>query len=112
MISNPILSWGAILAFRNPEGAWGHMSVGTLVLLANATLLWVYSLSCHSCRHVMGGKLKHFSKHPLRYKGWTLVSKLNHRHMLYACVSLFGVALTHAYVALVSNGTFSNPTFF
>jgi hypothetical protein len=32
--------------------------------------------------------------------------------MLYAWVSLFGVALTDAYVALVANGTFSNPTFF
>ena len=94
------------------RASWGHMSLGTLVLLANATLLWLYSASCHSCRHIMGGKLKHFSKHPLRYKGWTLVSKLNHRHMLFAWISLFGVALADAYVALVANGTFSNPTFF
>jgi hypothetical protein len=112
LVFNVILTWDGILAFRNADGAWGHMSLGTLVLLANATLLWLYSLSCHSCRHIMGGKLKHFSKHPLRYKGWTLVSKLNHKHMLFAWVSLFGVALADAYVALVANGTFSNPTFF
>ncbi|MBS2539558.1 hypothetical protein KGQ20_43140 [Catenulispora sp. NF23] len=112
LVFNVILTWDAILAFRNVDGAWGHMSLGTLVLLANAALLWLYSASCHSCRHIMGGKLKHFSKHPLRYKGWTLVSKLNHKHMLFAWVSLFGVALTDAYVALVANGTFSNPTFF
>ncbi|MEY9855399.1 hypothetical protein ABH935_000998 [Catenulispora sp. GAS73] len=112
LIFNVILTWDAVLAFRNVDGAWGHMSLGTLVLLANATLLWLYSASCHSCRHIMGGKLKHFSKHPLRYKGWTLVSKLNHKHMLFAWISLFGVALTDAYVALVANGTFSNPTFF
>ncbi|MEZ0113677.1 hypothetical protein ABH920_007711 [Catenulispora sp. EB89] len=112
LVFNVILTWDAILAFRNVDGAWGHMSLGTLVLLANATLLWLYSASCHSCRHIMGGKLKHFSKHPLRYKGWTLVSKLNHKHMLFAWISLFGVALTDAYVALVANGTFSNPTFF
>ena len=101
-----------LLGFRNPAGQWGHMGVGTLVLLINAALLWLYTASCHSCRHIMGGKLKHFSKHPLRYKGWTLVSKLNHKHMLFAWVSLFGVALADAYVALVANGTFSNPTFF
>jgi hypothetical protein len=112
LLFNVILTWDAILAFRNGEGEWGHMSVGTLVLLANATLLWLYSLSCHSCRHAIGGRLRHFSKHPLRYKGWTLVSKLNHKHMLFAWVSLFGVALADAYVALVANGTFSNPTFF
>ncbi len=28
------------------------MGLGTLVLLVNAALLWLYSLSCHACRHV------------------------------------------------------------
>jgi hypothetical protein len=112
LVFNVILTWDAILAFRNGEDEWGHMSLGTLVLLANATLLWLYSLSCHSCRHAIGGRLKHFSAHPVRYKAWTLVSKLNHKHMLFAWISLFGVALADAYVALVANGTFSNPMFF
>ena len=31
-------------------------------------MLWGYTLSCHSCRHVTGGRLKHFSKHPMRYR--------------------------------------------
>src|SRR5216683_2344455 len=48
-----------------------------IVLIFNVTLLWLYSLSCHACRHVTGGRLKHFSKHPVRYQAWTLVSKLN-----------------------------------
>jgi len=47
------------------------MSIGTIVLLANAVFLWLYSLSCHSCRHAIGGRLKHFSAHPIRYKYWT-----------------------------------------
>ncbi len=46
-----ILTWDALLGFRNPAGEWGHMGLGTLVLLANAALLWLYSMSCHSCRH-------------------------------------------------------------
>ena len=75
-----ILTWDAILGFRNPQGEWGHMGLGTLVLLANAALLWLYSLSCHSCRHAIGGRLTHFSRHPLRYRAWTFVSKLNARH--------------------------------
>ena len=37
--------------------------------------------SCHSCRHITGGRLKHFSKHPVRYWAWTQISKLNKRHM-------------------------------
>jgi hypothetical protein len=111
-IFNVILTWDAILGFRNAAGAWGHMGLGTLVLLANAALLWLYTASCHSCRHIMGGKLKHFSKHPLRYKGWQLVSKLNARHMQLAWVSLFGVALADLYVWLVAANVFSDPRFF
>jgi hypothetical protein len=112
LVFNVILTWDAILGFRNADGVWGHMGLGTLVLLANATFLWLYSLSCHSCRHTIGGRLKHFSAHPVRYKAWTLVSKLNHKHMLFAWISLFGVAFADLYVALVANGTFTDPKFF
>ena len=37
-------------------------------------LLWAYTLSCHSCRHIMGGRLKNFSKHPVRYWCWTQIA--------------------------------------
>ena len=112
MVFNVILTIDAILAFRNPEKQWGHMSVGTLVLLLNATLLWGYSLSCHTCRHTVGGRLRHFSKHPVRYKAWTFVSKLNEKHQNFAWVSLFGVALTDLFVRLVAAGTITNFYFF
>jgi len=88
------------------------MSVGTLVLLANATLLWLYSLSCHTCRHTVGGRLRHFSKHPLRYKLWTRISILNHHHAKFAWVSLFGVAFADLYIRLVSTGAITNYFFF
>ena len=112
LIFNVILTYDAIIAFKNPEGEWGHMSVGTLVLLVNATLLWLYSASCHTCRHTIGGRLKHFSKHPIRYKLWGWVSVLNHRHPVYAWISLFGVALTDLYVRLVASETITNYYFF
>ena len=109
---NVILTIDAFLAFRNSAGQWGHMSVGTLVLLTNATLLWLYSASCHTCRHTIGGRLKHFSKHPLRYKLWTWVSILNHRHPTFAWISLFGVALSDVYVRFVASGSITNFYFF
>jgi hypothetical protein len=109
---NIILTWDAILGFRNAAGQWGHMGLGTLVLLANAVLLWLYTASCHSCRHIMGGRLKHFSKHPVRYRAWSIVSKLNTRHMLLAWVSLFSVAIADLYVFLVAAGTFTDPSLF
>ena len=112
LVFNTLLTIDAILAFRNPEGQWGHMSLGTVVLLLNATFLWGYSASCHSCRHAVGGRLRHFSKHPFRYKLWTTVSVLNHRHPTFAWISLFGVALTDLYVRQVSSGAITNFYFF
>ena len=112
LVFNSLLTIDGVLAFRNAEREWGHMSVGTLVLLANASLLWLYSMSCHSCRHAIGGRLTHFSKHPVRYKMWTVVSKLNTRHPMFAWVSLIGVALTDLFVRSVATGAISNFYFF
>ncbi len=112
LVFNTLLTIDAFLAFRDEEGHWGHMSVGTLVLLANATLLWLYSLSCHSCRHAIGGRLTHFSKHPTRYKMWTFVSRLNTKHPMFAWISLIGVALTDLFVRSVAAGHITNIYFF
>jgi hypothetical protein len=88
------------------------MGLGTLILLVNAVLLALYSLSCHSCRHIIGGRLNHFSKHPLRYKAWTQISKLNGRHMQYAWASLVSVAFADFYVFLLATGTITDFRFF
>ncbi|MBK5305921.1 MAG: hypothetical protein JJD92_04455 [Frankiaceae bacterium] len=109
---NVVLTYDAILGFRDEHGEWGHMGLGTLILLGNAALLWLYSLSCHSCRHIVGGKINSFSKHPVRYQFWQVVSKLNGSHMKYAWVSLFGVALTDFYIRLLATNAFSDPRFF
>jgi hypothetical protein len=111
LLLNGILTWDAIEAFHFPKG-WGHAGFGTLMLVVNATLLWTYSLSCHSCRHIIGGRLRHFSRHPLRFKLWGVVSKMNARHMELAWVSLIFVALTDLYVRLVASGWVTDPRFF
>ena len=112
LVFNAILTYDAALAFRDSRDHWFHAGLGTLVLLTNAALLWLYSLSCHSCRHIVGGRLKHFSKHPVRYRMWTLVSRLNARHMQLAWVSLVFVAFTDLYVRLLSTGAVTDPRFF
>ncbi len=112
LVFNLILSYDAVLAFRDADGEWGHMGLGTLVLVTNAALLWLYSLSCHSCRHIVGGRIVHFSKHPIRYRAWTLASKLNPKHMQYAWVSLVFVAFTDFYVRLLATGAFDDPRLF
>jgi hypothetical protein len=107
-----ILTYDVVLAFRDEDGDWGHMGLGTLILLANIILIWGYTLGCHSCRHVVGGRLRHFSKHPVRYRAWSLVSRLNAKHAQYAWLSLFSVAIADLYVYLLAVGAFDDPRFF
>jgi len=101
------LWWDALLAFRFPTGF--GIGLGTVILVANAALLSLYSFSCHSCRYLCGGYLDSFKNAPLRYRLWRRVSRLNERHGLYAWISLFGVALTDLYVRLVASGAISDP---
>ena len=109
-----ILSYDAILAFGPAQGESDgiHMGLGTLLMVANVVLIWLYTLSCHSCRHITGGRLRHFSKHPVRYKMWTFVSKLNNNHARYAWYSLFSVALVDLYIYLLATNVFDDPRFF
>ncbi|WP_030155378.1 hypothetical protein [Glycomyces sp. NRRL B-16210] len=102
-------SWDAVLAFHSPDGF--GFGLGNVVLTANVILLWCYTLGCHSCRHVMGGRLKHFSKHPVRYRLWTLSSALNDRHMMWAWITLGSLALTDFYVMAVAAGWFDDLRF-
>jgi hypothetical protein len=107
-----ILSYDVVISFQDEDGNWGHMGLGSLIMLINIILIWAYTLSCHSCRHVVGGRLRHFSRHRLRYWAWTLMSRLNTRHPLWAWVSLFSVALTDYYIYLLATGTISDVRFF
>jgi hypothetical protein len=96
------LWWDAFEAIHFPDGY--SVGVGTLVLTLNAALLSLYSLSCHSCRHLCGGQVDLFSKSPARYKLWRFLTPLNERHMQFAWVSLIWVALSDLYVRLLAMG--------
>ena len=104
LVFNVILTIDAVVAFRQPGVGIGF-SVGTAVLIINASLLWLYSLSCHACRHLCGGGVKQFSKAPFRHWLWKTLSPLNSRHMVFAWMSLVFVAFTDFYVRLVASGT-------
>jgi len=111
LVFNVLLTYDAIRAFRQPGLGFG-VTVGTLVLLLNATLLWLYSLSCHACRHLCGGQVKSFRAHPLRYKFWKFLTPLNAKHMNFAWASLVVVALADVYVRLVASGALTDYKLF
>ena len=104
-----INTYDAALSFHGTEGF--GFGLGNVILVGNVVLLWAYTVSCHSCRHIVGGRLKHFSKHPLRYRAWGFVSKLNAKHMQLAWITLGTLMLTDAYVMALSAGWFSDLRF-
>ncbi|GGM61918.1 hypothetical protein GCM10012275_35990 [Longimycelium tulufanense] len=106
-----VLTYDVVIAFHGADGGFG-VGLGTLILLVNVVLIWAYTLSCHSCRHIVGGRLTHFSRHPVRYWMWTQVSRMNARHMQLAWASLFSVAFADLYVALVASGAITDLRLF
>jgi hypothetical protein len=97
-----LLSYDAVRAFDFPDGI--GIGVGTGFLIVNAVLIWTYTLSCHSCRHLCGGGLRKLSAHPFRARLWRFVSVLNGRHMTFAWASLIWIAVTDFYIWLVAAG--------
>jgi hypothetical protein len=102
------LTWDVVLATRFADPATGQaqfgIGVGTLVLATNVVLLSGYTLGCHSLRHIVGGYLDRLARRPVRKRLYHGVCTLNRRHMVWAWMSLFSVALSDAYVRLCSMG--------
>jgi hypothetical protein len=91
------------------------VSVGTLVLIANVVLLSLYTFSCHSLRHLVGGNVDCFecvAGGRARLKLWKGVSVLNKDHMLWAWTSLVMVAFADFYVWMVAAGRIVDPVLF
>ncbi len=77
------------------------------MLTANVILLSLYTFSCHSLRHLVGGRLDCFSctvSGGAGRKAWRWTTVLNERHMLFAWMSLFSVGLADLYVRSVACG--------
>jgi hypothetical protein len=96
----------------------GHtfgVSVATLVLAANVTLLGCYTFGCHSLRHLVGGNVDCFSCVAFgqaRHKAWSCVSRLNAHHMLFAWLSLFMVGFADFYVWMIASGRLTDYRIF
>jgi hypothetical protein len=85
--------------------------MGTVVMLINVILLTLYTFSCHSLRHLAGGKVDCFSCVSFgkaRHAGWRGLTFLNERHMLWAWLSLFSVGLTDFYIRCLSTGAITD----
>ncbi len=98
------------LWFEDPRTGGVHfgIGVGTLVLASNVVLLGGYTLGCHSLRHLVGGGRDRLSESPWHCQAYRCVGCFNRRHMLWAWMSLFGVAFSDLYVRMCSMGLWSD----
>lgn len=120
LVFTVFLWYGALKSFYNTESiidgqevstGWG-IGLGSIVLCVNAFLLMMYTFSCHSFRHIVGGGLDCFSCSAVartRKRLWDRVSAWNTNHRLYAWASLVWIAFTDIYIRLVANGHISDP---
>ena len=93
------------------DGGW-RIGPGVVILSVNALLLSGYSLSCHSLRHLVGGRLDCFScsrRTQVRYSLWQRLTQLNRHHMAWAWASLISVTLADVYIRLLALGVISDP---
>ncbi len=88
------------------DGRFG-IGLGTLVILASTGTLTLYTVSCHSYRHLVGGRLDCFScsaSARTRHGIWSRVTMMNEHHMGFAWISLFAVCLADFYVWFLATG--------
>ncbi|MCA9584469.1 MAG: hypothetical protein KC657_03840 [Myxococcales bacterium] len=96
------------------DGHFG-MGLGSLIIGLNCTCLSLYTFSCHSFRHLVGGVIDSYSETPfgaLRHKMWSRVSQLNVNHMAFAWTSLIVVAMTDLYIRMVASGAVTDMRLF
>jgi hypothetical protein len=97
-------------SFLYPAGYF-RIAVGTILFLVNVVLLTGYSLSCHSLRHLVGGRLDCFScsrSRQVRHGLWQRLTDLNRQHMAWAWASLISVTLADLFVRLLAMGVISD----
>jgi hypothetical protein len=88
------------------------VGLGSIMILLSTGSLTLYTFSCHSLRHLVGGQLDCFSCAVAggpRQKTWSAVTRLNEHHMGWAWFSLFCVCGADLYVRLCSMGVIRDP---
>ncbi len=106
------IHWVEVLSSFVVDGGL-RLGLGGTILLVDTALLTGYVSSCHSLRHIVGGRLDCFScsrANRARHSAWKRLSGLNERHMIWAWASLVSVVLADLYVHLLALGLLADPT--
>ncbi len=104
-----ILTYDGIKAFFFEDGF--GIGIGTIVLVIEPILIALFTFSCNSFRHLVGGNLDCFScsfSNRARFQVWKKVSFINRNHKLWFWVSLLWVGFSDFYVRMVAMGIWSD----
>ena len=102
-----ILSYDAWEALWWDNGAGGKqfgVGLGTLIMIVNVVLIALYTLGCHSLRHIVGGFRDRLAGSPVRAACYAGCSRLNERHGPLAKWSMFSVGFVDVYIRACSMG--------
>jgi len=103
--------WADVVRAFLFEGKLG-VALGSLAILLSTATLTLYTFSCHSLRHLVGGRLDCFSCAKAggpQHRVWSWLTVLNEHHMGWAWLSLFAVCFADLYVRLCSMGVIHDP---
>ena len=109
-----VFLWSDVVRAFTIDGRFGA-GVGSFAILFSTGTLTLYTFSCHSLRHLVGGKLDCFSCAAAggpREKAWSAVSALNEHHMAWAWWSLLAVCFADFWVRMCSMGVLRDPRLF
>lgn len=87
--------------------------MGSLIWLFNVVLVSAYTFSCHSLRHIVGGRMDCYScvrGGNVRRRAYNGISRLNTKHPQWAWYSLFSLLFTDVYFRLISAGVIPDLT--
>jgi hypothetical protein len=101
-----VIHWTEVVGSFVPASG-PRIGLGSLILVVDVALLTGYVSSCHSLRHIVGGRLDCFSCTRVtrtRYSAWKRLSGLNARHMVWAWASLISVVVADIYIHLLALG--------
>ncbi|MEB3287970.1 MAG: hypothetical protein VKJ04_10755 [Vampirovibrionales bacterium] len=91
------------------------VGLGSIMITLDAVFLALYTFSCHSYRHLLGGMLDSFSAWgiigKLRHHAWQRQSILNEHHMFFAWLSMGWVVLVDFYIWQLAQGNLTDPRF-
>jgi hypothetical protein len=94
------------MSFRFADGV--GIGVGSLVISINTALLAGYTFSCHSLRHIIGGRNDEVSTNAVRWSCYSACSAMNRKHQVFAWLSLVSVGFADLYVRLCSMGIWTD----